>query len=58
MRCRAYVREKTSDRLHLKVLKWLEHVELLSCELWTKILYESEVEGRRGNSRPCARWLY
>ena len=49
MRCRVGVREKRTDGVDRKVLKWFGYVERMSGDLkrFTKRVYESEVEGLR-----------
>ena len=46
-----------SDEVVRKVLKWFKHVEHVSGEYLTKIVYESDVEGRWDKGRLCTRWL-
>ena len=43
------------DRVDRMVLKWFGHVNRMSREWLAKLVYESEAEGRRDRSRPCAR---
>ena len=57
MRRRAGVIQSMSDREVWSVSKWFGHFKGIRGERLTKREYESEVEGRRASSRPCARWL-
>ena len=44
-------------RVGLKVLNWFGHVEYMSGELLTQIVYKTDVERRRDRGRPCKSWL-
>ena len=46
-----------SDRVDLKVLKWLGHVERMSGEQLTKRVCAFKVEGRRYRGRLCTGWI-
>ena len=46
------VRQKASHGLDWKVSNWFRHVERM-----IKKVYELDVEGKRVEGRPCARWL-
>ena len=47
-----------SEYVDLKVFNWFQSVERINVQGISKTLYESEVEDRRDEGRPCTSWLH